>query len=656
MVFMSTALRTALLGGGRIVGDGSPLLLLFTSAICIFGTPALYYLYKYRISIKRKVEEMELRIRVVRNRNNNGRRRVICMELDPTFATDNPEWRVMSLGEYLTQLELPKDENNNEGKSKFRKKLDDVVLRKELEIAVGDVLMKTLGRTYGAALLPMLGMGTVAASIGGISDKISKYIAGCILLSDDEEGEDDAASKAVDRMSFDLTLMEVVSFINIYQKTFAPPTNDDDDPSSGIIITPLEYLRRGEKLHDEDGKFAYEFPTSTFDMNDFHEYVNGMEKRILEKEGGKYDPNDTSYPPPKPIHPRLLPDLYLGNGDLSCTHTKREGLEHRLICVLLNRLCHNYHVLSSGGGKNTLDNCFVVTCAGERCIFPEGLLNALVKCGHVVEVCPRAIMTNFGMQLCVKEEDGSYTYVPTALFLRTGIDSTTSGAATYFASPHGGMDLNISGPIVGRRGMDKKHGRPACVQFYVSINGLCCFHPDEDVDAPWRAKTSLCEIYTYVDAMRAIRMCAIVAVVFSRIATEHNLPFGGYGILGMCNDSSTIVDYALRGITNAYPLLSTGRYLNHIVSHFATLMEELRERIVDVPALEPVMNDILCLIRGTSRLPSDLHISPLTLIDTSRRHDATFGTPVFQNTADAKIILGEMADIARKYTSMELAR
>lgn len=144
-------------------------------------------------------------------------------------------------------------------------------------------------------------------------------------------------------------------------------------------------------------------------------------------------------------------------------------------------------------------------------------------------------------------------------------------------------------------------------------------------------------------------MCAIVSVTFNRIATEFHLPFGGYGILGMCNDSSTIVDFALRGRTNAYPLLSTGRYLNHIVSYFVKLMDELSERSASVSNLRPVIDDILCLIKGTSRLPSDLHISPATLIDTARRHGATYGTPVFQNTKDAKAILSEMADSARKY-------
>jgi hypothetical protein len=598
---------------------GIKVALLITVA-CLLAPP-LYYLYRYRSSIKRRVDEIENRIavRVVRNKDaSTKKRRVVCMELDPTFVEANPEWKMMSLGGYLTQLEPAE-----------KSPMGQLFLRKELELTLGDLLLGTLGKTYGAALLPILGAGSVIASIGVLSSKISKFLERCILS--EEKSESDV--QPIDPMSFDLSLIEVVSLLNVYQKSITP----NSDP-----ISPLEYLSRGENAA---GDFAYDmgdgtFPT-TFDMDDFHKYVAMMEQRILEKDES-YDPDDRSFPPPFPISKRLLPDLYLGKSPMiKCTHTKREGIEHRLMCVLLNKLCHNYHKLSLG---NNVGDCFVVVCAGERCLFPDELLTALSRCGHKVEVCPRVIVTNFGMQLCLKEEDGSFTHIPTAMFMNTGIERSSDGRAAYFPSPHGGMDVQISGPIVGRG------ARPAYLQFYVSKEGLCSFHPDEDQDAPWQAKMSLADVYPSNDAVCAVRMCAIVAVTFNRIATEFELPFGGYGILGMCNDSSTIIDFALRGKTNAYPLLSTGRYLNHIVSYFVKVMNELSENeSADMPNLKPIIDDILCLIKGTSQLPSDLHISPSTLIGTLSRHNATYRTPIFQNTVDAKAILGAMADSARKY-------
>jgi hypothetical protein len=141
-----------------------------------------------------------------------------------------------------------------------------------------------------------------------------------------------------------------------------------------------------------------------------------------------------------------------------------------------------------------------------------------------------------------------------------------------------------------------------------------------------------------------------VAVTFSQIATEFDLPFGGYGILGMCNDSATMIDYALRGTTRAYPLLSTGRYLNHVVQYIEMLMLGIsNNKLTSVPNLTHAIEDIHCLLQGTSQLPSDLHISPSTLISTSERHNATYGIPLFQNTVEAKLILNEMATFAKKY-------
>eukprot|EP01083_Nonionella_stella_P243397 848156_1 len=142
-------------------------------------------------------------------------------------------------------------------------------------------------------------------------------------------------------------------------------------------------------------------------------------------------------------------------------------------------------------------------------------------------------------------------------------------------------------------------------------------------------------------------MCAVVSITFSRIATELNLPFGGYGILGMCNDSSTLIDFALRGKTDAYPLLSTGRYLNHIVAYLIKLKDELSENSGAGTKLQPIINDIMCLIKSTSKLPSDLHISPATLIGTSERYDKSYGYPCFQGTAYAKAILKDLRLLQR---------
>ena len=76
---------------------------------------------------------------------------------------------------------------------------------------------------------------------------------------------------------------------------------------------PLEYLQRGENLHEEaynngDGSFPKKFDVD----KDFNTHVTLMEDRLREK--GDYDPVSKKFPPSKPIHENLLPGLYLGRG------------------------------------------------------------------------------------------------------------------------------------------------------------------------------------------------------------------------------------------------------------------------------------------------------------------------------------------------------
>ena len=130
--------------------------------------------------------------------------------------------------------------------------------------------------------------------------------------------------------------------------------------------------------------------------------------------------------------------------DLDCTHTNRERIQHRLTCLLINKLAYNYYKLSQG---SSVDNFFVVICGGKECLFPDEFIQALVDCGHKIEMCPRAIISTFGLELCVKESDG-WRYIPTSIWMRTGVEDA-KGKPAYLATPHGGIDLRISGSIIG---------------------------------------------------------------------------------------------------------------------------------------------------------------------------------------------------------------
>ena len=183
-----------------------------TATLACLLVPPASLLYRYRASIRERIEEIERTVgRVVRNRDAGGRsrRRVVCMELDPSFVEANPAWRMTSLGGYLSQLE-PAD---------VRSGFNKLFLQRELEVAIGGFLLRTLGDTYGSAILPLLGAGSVAGSIAGVSSRASAFVARCIL-SDDDDGEEKTEDGVSDPMSFDLSLMELVGAVRVWTRVW----------------------------------------------------------------------------------------------------------------------------------------------------------------------------------------------------------------------------------------------------------------------------------------------------------------------------------------------------------------------------------------------------------------------------------------------------
>ena len=85
------------------------------------------------------------------------------------------------------------------------------------------------------------------------------------------------------------------------------------------------------------------------------------------------------------------------------------------------------------------------------------------------------------------------------------------------------------------------------IQFYMAIDGMCGWHSNHNVDVPWIEPVATTTNYSQEEALMATRMGGILACVFNQIGTEMDLPFGGYGVLGVCNDTAAIVDFAVRG-------------------------------------------------------------------------------------------------------------
>jgi hypothetical protein len=457
-----------------------------------------------------------------------------------------------------------------------------------------------------------------------------------------------------------------------------------------VEVSPLEWMQRGEIGYDpsfyvsntgsnkekkpeentqddgegtvENGKDDVELTPNPFIAEEhFQKAIEGIEDRIRRQEvvttaasetadaehtttTKQYDPEDTNFDLPTPINERLLPGLHFGWGDAKCTHSKREIIRNRLFASLLTKLSHNYY-LNEQGQEGEL---FLVQYNGQDCYYPDEFLQVLMDTGHSIEVCPRSTITTFGVAACVKEDDDSWTHIPIGFFFRTGFERH-DGRPSYFVAPHGGMDLSIRGGALV--GTNETTGKPnKCdIQFYVAIEGLCGWHSNHNADVPWKIPVSTTEMYDKEQCLQAVRMAGLLAVTFNSIATEMNLPYGGYGVLGVCNDSAAFVDTAIRGETNMYPLISTGRFL----AHSARRLSKLREGLTKDTAMEAAVRDARRLVTAACNLESDIHNSPSKLIGGTRRYLANNPVSYFQLTEDSKEMMTTDAKFYEVFVNWE---
>jgi len=618
------------------------------TALAVVGGTIFFYRYKAAIRRrKERIKEKLARGLVYRDTTSKPERVIKALELHPSFKHEHSSWPMCSLGEYLSQLHFFTDDDDDDDEEEEGPKRMQMI-EKELYVVMASLLMQALGDTVGAALLPVLGMKPAESMFETISSKIVSYFVAKFFV-DAHTGEDWDPTE--DLAALPINVAEIISFVNLNQKLREGGNMDE---------SPMKWMDRGEIAYDPSYHTPKDSPEENLLPNPFvieEHYeiaILTMEDRIRasqRKNGGKetYDPNSKANSEPTPINQTILPDLYLGWGDAKRTHTEREILRGRLFAVLLTKLSHNYDLMYKGQDED----CFVVQMNGIDCTLPDEFLKVLCDSGHTIEVCPRSTITTFGMAACVKEADGSWTNIPVAFFFRTGYESHRQRAA-YLHALHGGIDMNIKGPLVGT---DRNTGlsNKCDIQFYMAIEGMCGWHSNWNADVPWIDAVSTTEIYTQKEALMAVRMAGMLACTFNQIGTEMDLPFGGYGVLGVCNDTAAIVDFAVRGQTNMYPLISTGRFLMHTAKLLGSVHDGLLQNNKGADGkpskkIKASISDSLRLASAACNMKTDIHCSPKQMIGAARRYSANYPVAYFQISEDSKDV---MQEIRMQYLDLE---
>ncbi|KAL7557357.1 hypothetical protein ACA910_020225 [Epithemia clementina (nom. ined.)] len=331
--------------------------------------------------------------------------------------------------------------------------------------------------------------------------------------------------------------------------------------------------------------------------------------------GSSYDPDDRRLPAPVPVNPRLFPGLHLGYGQAKSSHSKREVLKMRLLSVVLNRLASNYYRTVHQKNEEPKEELFTVQMSkgSEPITKPGDLIKALQDGGNKVELVPTTHLTTFGINLCVKENDGSWSNIPLAAFLESGHEDK-HGRPAPAIMPHSGLDLMITGPLAGTRA----DGTPSelLLQHFEGIEGFCGWNSNENPVGPFNVAIETGERLTGDDAARAV---ALYATMLNGLATKLQLPFGGYGLTAVFNDSAALVQQALYGESTIYPMTSIGRFMQRSHRYGQVLGKDL----ANLPGMDQEVQDVKEICRAMKRIPSDLNATPGNAYNAAQRMKKT---------------------------------
>jgi hypothetical protein len=568
---------------------------LFDNPIQLYGSIvtliSFIAFFKYRDAIQRQLRRLRqdswlfgavVRMERTTERSNDSIfQRLQFLQLDSDFQEQYAQHKFVSLGDYMASLRpkgLPQKLTVRD--------LPDVI-QTEIEAGLVAALLRSLGPKLGRAFLPAVG----TQFVQGLAKQFANIVTGRWLLAADA-----GVGESGDKAGLPVSLMTLLTIADTSAKWNSFKEEEDEEKpiqrnkdgevgSEYADLTAIDKMRLGEVVRScsfVDKESGDNIPNTFVLDRDFERAILAMEARLRGEKGceqaranggtvvqtdeskpnlscADYDPNDRRLQEPKPVNKRLFPDLYIGYGDALCTHTKQEVLKMRLLSILLNRLGSNYFKKQTTTGTSDDDTgTFVVklTNDGSDITTPADFIQALIDSGNTVEMVPTSRLTTFGIGLCIKNDD-SWSNVPLGVFIESGYEDKEGNMAPA-QLPHSGIDLYITGPLTGTRA----DGTPCelSVQHFIGIEGFCGWHSNADVEIPYNEPVPSGPRISGEEAVRAARLAALLAMVLNGSATELNLPFGGYGVTAVCNDSAAILQLCLYGENTIYPMTAIGLF------------------------------------------------------------------------------------------------
>lgn len=571
------------------------------------------------------------------------------------LARTNPDLRVMSLGAYLDSLEPGM--------------ASELLPPEELEVLITAALLRLAGQRYAGLILPALRwmpFGKLLAPWLHDKDSSASSIRDSVQVEDLSTAHDQKPSSLVQSLA---ATAPGRAFSSLADLTFASVLGAAD------FGLQLSRLRHEYSQHQEEQKKEKDEPQSIGDYFSFSSSSLSIEKeektktktptpmtsnaalRSVLQHGEVESSADTikdlpnpfifsqhwddtiaryqasarsisdpdAYPvaQPVPVSDALLPDLYLGAGGTKGTHTFRQMWHNRLLSIIMNRLMANHELLPKQS------SLFQVQLTSEDKVItdPSSLIQALREYGCATHVESTIRVTTFGYALSVYDNDehestpnrSPWIHIPLMIPLRSGLMQEQSKEQPALPIPgfltHSCIAYRIT--TSNKTLFGSTITAPIDIEFYLNQDGYTGWNSGHyGCDVPWMYDDIAVRRNLTEYAVEATEISTLLAVCLNSTALAMQLPNGGYGITGVCNDSAAMVEAAVGRLqdgnstsgcsnTDVYPLVARGGHTAHVLRRLL----KMKNRSTVAQALHDAMQTA----------PNDIHPLPHTLDETARR-------------------------------------
>lgn len=285
---------------------------------------------------------------------------------------------------------------------------------------------------------------------------------------------------------------------------FAQVTRSDIPDDLVAPVIPMGMLRVGQGLFEQDKKAAVPAPaTQSFDLS-------ALLRDCKVTRGGR-----------KPVN-AALPGLE--EGDFPDYTYDDCGLARaEAFASVLNGLA--------------MDNGSAVVDGDKKYTTIEETLRALVASGHRIKVDNARYFADF---LGLAYEGKS---VRAPVWVDTQI-ALPDGGTLKMPAPHAHHNIYVSGPLLN-----------AHLKFYMGIDNGTAFRAQSNVMRHWSGGHAM---YTYDsndDADKVVKLLSLGGALRKKwMLAGADKPALGYGTIGVCTDSTAILEYAAEGKVTLFPL------------------------------------------------------------------------------------------------------